>query len=160
MVYSDEDRVTPGGHTHYAPHFKPDWCPENILACNYVCHMTLIRRDLMTRLEGLRGGLDGSQDHDLILRCMAAGAKVIHVPHILYHWRNNGGSMSHVQREKCLLSGQRAVQDCLDGMGKDVRTEIAGGRIRVKWPWPEEYRLRVLIRGGEPPAWLTDLLTA
>ena len=148
LAYADEDRLTADGRVHYAPHFKPDLCPENLLACNYICHPVMLRRSLWEKLGGLRSGLEGSQDHDLMLRCVNAGAKVVHVPHILYHWRNNGGSMSHTQREKCQSSGLRAVEEAVRARCAEASAEVSGGRLRVLWPLPERARVRVLLTGS------------
>ena len=43
---------------------------------------------------GFRGGFDGSQDHDLVLRCTRGlpASRIRHVPRILYHWRAIPGS--------------------------------------------------------------------
>ena len=156
-AYSDEDRITANGRTHYAPHFKPDWCPENLLACNYVCHLTVMKRELAVRLGGLREGLDGSQDHDLLLRCAASGVSVTHVPRILYHWRSNSGSMSHIQRDRCLETGCRAVEEHLRSVGVQARVAQDAGRLRVIRPWPQEAQVLVLFR-AMPPDWLAALL--
>lgn len=149
MAYSDEDRITADGLTHYAPHFKPDCCRANLLACNYICHLVVMRKSLFDRLDGLRAGMEGSQDHDLLLRCTVQGSRMIHVPHILYHWRNNGGSMSHVQREKCLLSGRLAVAEAAKNGCPEADVVPNGDRLRVVYPWPDTARVRVLLRGDE-----------
>ena len=67
VIYSDEDRITENGRRHMDPHYKPDYCPDTLVSDNYMCHMAVIRRDLLEE-TGLRSGFDGSQDHDLFLR--------------------------------------------------------------------------------------------
>ena len=65
LIYSDEDRITEDGRRRMDPHYKPDWCPINLLGANYICHLAVIRTDLLRKIGGLRSGFDGSQDHDL-----------------------------------------------------------------------------------------------
>ena len=99
LLYSDEDRIEIDGHghwSHHTPFFKPDFDPDLLLSMNYICHLAVLRRDLLTALEGLRPGFDGAQDHDLLLRATArlSPEAICHVPRILYHWRVTAGSVS------------------------------------------------------------------
>ncbi len=66
LIYSDEDKLTDQGFD--SPIFKPDWSPDYFLSCNYVCHLTLVRRELVREVGGFRSEFDGAQDYDLFLR--------------------------------------------------------------------------------------------
>ena len=55
LIYSDEDKLTEQGFD--SPIFKPDWSPDYFLSCNYVCHFTLIRRELIKQVGGFRSSL-------------------------------------------------------------------------------------------------------
>ena len=63
LIYSDEDKLTEEGLD--APIFKPDWSPDYFLSCNYICHFTLIRADVLGQVGGFRSEFDGAQDYDL-----------------------------------------------------------------------------------------------
>ena len=91
LVYSDEDKLDPWGR-RVAAHLKPDWSPELMDSCNYMCHLTVIRRELFERAGGFRAGFDGSQDFDLFLRCAELAKAIGHVREVLYSWRINEGS--------------------------------------------------------------------
>ncbi|HEY6470881.1 MAG TPA: glycosyltransferase family 2 protein [Candidatus Dormibacteraeota bacterium] len=91
LLYSDEDKLDPWKRRVEA-HLKPDWSPELMDSCNYMCHFTAIRRDLFDRAGGFRSGFDGSQDHDLFLRCAELAKEIGHVREVLYSWRINVGS--------------------------------------------------------------------
>ena len=93
FLFSDHDKLDENGR-RAAPHFKPGFNPDLLLACNAVSHVSLCRTELLHRLGGLREGLEGAQDHDLALRVLAeAGPTAFaHVPHVLYHWRTHTGS--------------------------------------------------------------------
>lgn len=116
LVYSDEDKINASGK-RYDPYFKPDWSPELLLSQNYICHLSVFRRSLVTSLGGFRLGLEGAQDHDLILRCVAAlkPHQIVHIPRILYHWRAIAGSTALALDEKTYANdaGIRAVSDFL-----------------------------------------------
>ena len=88
VAYSDEDLVDYGGQP-VASYFKPAFDPLLLLAQNHVCHLAVVRRDLVGQVGGLREGYEGSQDWDLLLRVTAGldRDQVVHVPHVLYHWR-------------------------------------------------------------------------
>jgi GT2 family glycosyltransferase len=99
LVYSDEDRLDhdPGGRDiHHSPFFKPDFDPDLLLSVNYICHLVVLKRTVVERVGGIRTGLEGAQDHDLLLRAVATidPAAIRHVPRILYHWRVTPGSVS------------------------------------------------------------------
>ncbi len=99
LLYSDEDRIEQQDFertVHHTPFFKPDFDPDLLLAINYICHLVVVRRDLIAAIGGLRSGFEGAQDHDLLLRAMSSLAveDIRHVPRILYHWRVTPGSVS------------------------------------------------------------------
>jgi len=62
--------------------------------------------------DGLKEGLDGVQDWDLLLRVVeqVADASVVHVPRVLYHWREGKGSIaSGVYQKEGITTAQRTV---------------------------------------------------
>lgn len=101
LIYCDEDKITPAG-VRFAPHFKPDFNPELLLAYNYLNHFTLIQKALFQKLGALRPALDGAQDFDLVLRASETlhPTEICHVPKILYHWRASQGSTAQSQSSK------------------------------------------------------------
>lgn len=99
MLYCDEDRIEEdeiGRLIHHTPFFKPDFDPDLLLSMNYICHLVVLRKDIVNRLGGLRRGFDGAQDHDLLLRAaeVLGSQEILHLPRVLYHWRVIQGSMS------------------------------------------------------------------
>ena len=140
LLYSDEDKIDEdGGRFH--PYFKPDWNPDLLLSQNYVCHLTVIDTLLVRDSGGFRVGFEGSQDHDLFLRCTARlqQSQVHHVPKVLYHWRAIAGSTALERGAKDYASsaGARAVQTnlALSTPGAVVE-QLEHGHYRVNWPLP------------------------
>ncbi len=67
LLYTDEDKLDKRGR-HTDPYFKPAWNPDLLRSQNYLCHLVVLRADLLRRLGGLRPECDGAQDWDLALR--------------------------------------------------------------------------------------------
>jgi glycosyltransferase involved in cell wall biosynthesis len=70
VLYSDEDRLSPGGE-RVLPYLKPEWSPEFLHSYMWVGHLVAIRRSLLLRIGGFRSDYDGSQDYDVMLRLAA-----------------------------------------------------------------------------------------
>lgn len=138
LLYSDEDKLEPDG-SRVDPFFKPDWSPNLLLSMNYITHFSVFRRSLLGEIGGFRGGLDGSQDYDLLLRFTEHTDKIAHIPKILYHWRKAPGSAaaSNAAKSSAYNAGRRAIEDTLRRRGYEGRVESTmPGRYTVR------YRLR------------------
>jgi O-antigen biosynthesis protein len=99
LLYSDEDRIEDdefGRCVHHTPFFKPGFDPDLLLAMNYICHLVVVRREIIVSVGGLRSGYEGAQDHDLLLRLVERLPEqdIAHLPRVLYHWRVTPGSLS------------------------------------------------------------------
>jgi len=141
LLYSDEDKIDAEGR-RFQPYFKPDWNPDLLLSQNYVCHFTVIQTDLVRAVGGFRVGFEGSQDHDLILRCAErlAPQRIRHVPKILYHWRAIPGStaMQRDSKDYAAVAGLRAVSEHLQRQHCAASVEeLPHGHYRVRWAIPE-----------------------
>jgi GT2 family glycosyltransferase len=121
FIYTDEDKLDPTG-IRVDPYFKPDWSPETLRSRNYICHLTCVRRDLLTRIGGFRMGFDGAQDYDLVLRATERAKKIVHIPQVLYHWRIHPQSTAGVQTSKMYAydSGRKAITEHLERCGVDA----------------------------------------
>jgi glycosyltransferase involved in cell wall biosynthesis len=114
LIYSDEDKIDEQG-LRSNPFFKPDWNPELFLGQNYINHLGCYRTDLLREIEGFREGFEGSQDYDLVLRCVERlrPEQIRHIPRILYHWRMISGSLAAVVDAKPYArdAARRAIAD-------------------------------------------------
>lgn len=112
IIFSDEDKVTIDG-SRTQPYFKSCFNKYLMYGHNMVSHLGVYRRNLITKVGGFRLGLEGSQDYDLLLRCFenTDAARIIHIPHILYHWRIIPGStaMSADQKSYAVVAAQNAI---------------------------------------------------
>ncbi|HEX3333944.1 MAG TPA: glycosyltransferase, partial [Acidimicrobiales bacterium] len=142
FVYSDEDKIDEAGGRR-DPFFKPDFDPLLLLGQNFVSHLSVFRKELVDRVGGYREGYEGSQDWDLTLRVseLVEPRQVVHIPHVLYHWRVHAQSTASLVSAKpyAIDSGRRAVADHLDRTGQPGRATRVGksGHIRVAWGLPD-----------------------
>ncbi|QBY51570.1 glycosyltransferase family 2 protein [Cupriavidus oxalaticus] len=150
ILYSDEDKIDDDGH-RFAPFFKPDWSPDLLYAQNYVCHLGIYRRELVTAVGGFRPGFEGSQDYDLLLRCVARvtdSRDIVHIPMVLYHWRASEGStaLGHDRKDYAAEAARRALQEHMDRHHPGVVMEVTRpGIYRPRWPVPAPPPLVSLI---------------
>ena len=162
IFYSDEDKLDADGN-RYDPYFKPDWNPELFYGQNFISHLGVYRTSLVRSIGGFRLGFEGSQDYDLTLRCVAVtAAKIVHVPHVLYHWRLHPGAQtfSSTQLARATRAARRAIKEQLAGLGEDV--EVVDGcasyhRVlrtpHMQWP-----RVSAVIPTRDHPDTLAECL--
>lgn len=151
FLYSDEDKILEGGTRGHVA-FKGEFDPDHLLSTNYVCHLSVIRRSLMTRVGGFRPGFEGSQDHELILRATEATERIRHLPGVLYSWRQVPGSAAVSVDAKPLAweSGRRAVDEALARRGDGGRAELGllAGLYRVRRPVPASTEVAMVVHGA------------
>jgi GT2 family glycosyltransferase len=142
ILYSDEDKLAEDG-SRTEPHFKSDWNPDLFFSQNYICHLCVIRRSLLEKIGGFRIGVEGSQDHDLLLRCLPhiKDSQIVHIPRILYHWRIHTQSTAKSSGGKSYTTDAalKALQDYLSKHApSDTRVEpgLVANTYRVRWPIP------------------------
>ncbi|HVC03748.1 MAG TPA: glycosyltransferase [Candidatus Acidoferrales bacterium] len=137
FVYSDEDKLDPRGR-RVSPFLKPDWSPDLLECCNYITHLTVIRRALFDRAGGFRQGFDGSQDYDLFLRCTEMAEQIGHVREVLYSWRMHEGSAAGNDDAKphAYTAAVRSLEDRLQrtGSGGSVGDGAWRGLYRIQRP--------------------------
>jgi len=154
VLYSDEDKVDANGK-RFDPHFKPQWNPDLLLSQNYMSHLGVYKADLVREVGGFREGGEGSQDHDLMLRCTSRlrPDQIVHIPEILYHWRAIEESSAEQAEGKnyTTAAGVKALRDHFThgkiGAKKEVSVEpgLLPNTYRVRWPLPQPHPLVSLL---------------
>ncbi len=135
LAYSDHDILRADG-MFATPALKPDFSPEQLRNHNYILHFVVARRSVVDDVGGFRPGFDGAQDHDLLLRISERTDRIVHVPDVLYHWRQAATSVAADPSAKTWAydAGVRAVQEHCDRVRIDA--EVTAGRL------PGTYRVR------------------
>jgi glycosyltransferase involved in cell wall biosynthesis len=148
LIYSDEDKIDIRGERS-DPYFKTDWNPGLFLSQNMVCHLGVYAHNLVRQLGGFRQGYEGAQDYDLALRMSEeiAENEIVHIPRVLYHWRQHAQStaLNAASKEYAVTAGQRVIQDHLDRIGEKATVLIEGTNYRVKYALPDSGPLVSLI---------------
>jgi GT2 family glycosyltransferase len=107
-VYSDEDKLDEETGELVEPFFKPAWSPEYFRGVMYIGHLLFVRRDLAQK-KRFDSAFDGVQDFEFMLRLSETGARIGHIPQVLYHWRKTPGSTAEATDAKPQIG---ALQQC------------------------------------------------
>ena len=151
FLYSDEALFTKSIRRPMVGHFKPDFAPEYLLCCNYICHLSAFRRELFFEVGGERTACDGSQDHDLFLRLTERleEDQIVHIPQVLYYWRVHGGSTSGGVEAKPYVAkaAKKAIADHLERTGQrgTVRDGLFPSTYKVDFEIEGEPLVSILI---------------
>jgi O-antigen biosynthesis protein len=126
--YSDEDLINAEGQ-FVSPFYKPDWSPERLRAQNYCTHFSVFRASLVEQIGGFRTGYDGSQDYDIILRATEHAREVVHIPFVLYHWRQIATSVASGDpsiKPYAYDAGRRAISEHCERVG--IEADVVAGK--------------------------------
>ena len=119
VLYSDEDKLDMDGDELFDPHFKPDFNPDLLTSVNYICHLFVVKKELLDKIGGFRAEYDGAQDYDFIFRCTEQAKEIVHIPQVLYHWRCHQDSTASNPESKMYAfeAGSRAIMAHYERMG-------------------------------------------
>jgi len=119
FVFSDEDHLDYPNGERIHPFFKPGFSMDRLRQQMYLGHLIVCRRKLALEVGGFRPGFDGSQDHDLVLRVVEQSRRILHIPQILYHWRESPTStaLDSSSKDWAYEAGVRVVQSHLERTG-------------------------------------------
>ena len=149
FLYSDEALFSKSIQRPIAAHFKPDYAPDYLLCCNYICHLAVFKKALWDAVGGERPECDGSQDHDLFLRLIEQVGGAAHVPQVLYYWRVHAGSTSGGTEAKPYVAAaaKKALADHLARTGRTGTVEdgLFPSTYRVKWDIEGDPKVSILI---------------
>ncbi|RYF79928.1 MAG: glycosyltransferase, partial [Comamonadaceae bacterium] len=148
LIYSDEDKVDEGTDRS-DPYFKCDWNVDLFRSQNMFSHLGVLAANLVRTVGGFRRGLEGSQDWDLVIRCMECVEphQVRHIPRVLYHWRVHAESTAKSMDAKpyAAIAGERALNEHFERTGIRAVAEHVGYGYRVRYALPDAPPLVSLV---------------
>ena len=137
FIYSDEDKLSEDGKRRFSPHFKPDFSPDTLRSYNYICHLSIFKKELLNNAGFFKEGYEGSQDYDLILRASEKAKNIIHIPKILYHWRISKNSTALWMDNKTYAfdSAKKALKDHLNRIGLNGKADdgLSKGSYKITY---------------------------
>jgi O-antigen biosynthesis protein len=148
LLYSDHDYLNSEGR-RVQPLFKPAYSPDLLYTSMYFGHLLVVRTDKLREAGGLRPAYDGSQDYDLALRLTENSAAVLHIPRMLYHWRQHAGSTALDAGAKPFTqaAGYQALSEVI--ARRDPLATVEAGPLantyRVRWPAPVDLKASLII---------------
>lgn len=130
FIYSDEDKVDKFDDYYFDPNFKSDFNLDMLLSVNYICHLSVVKKDLLDELLKQDGNYElpkfnGAQDYNLFLRIVNYIINksykdgrydvnsIYHIRKVLYHWRWHEKSTAKNFSSKLYAfdNGAKAVED-------------------------------------------------
>lgn len=140
FIYTDDDKIIDETNKEIDPQFKLNFSKDMLYANNYICHLTILKKDLVDKIGFLNEKYEGAQDYDYILRAVEKvedEKNIIHIPKILYNWRINANSVASNPETKpyAYENGKKVLEDYFernDINAKVEKLEIPG-LYRVKY---------------------------
>ena len=154
LIHSDKDHIDRNGERHFNPLFKsPRWSPDTMLNANYLTHLTTMPTWRLRQIGGWDPETDGAQDWDIFLRIAGhRHAKVVHVPRVLYHWRQieTSVSMGGFEAKPYAARAQlRTLEKYLPAVGwPGASPKFEGHHIRIEWGTTFKPSVSVIVVGG------------
>jgi GT2 family glycosyltransferase len=149
FIYSDEDKLSEDGKRRFSPHFKPDFSPDTLRSYNYICHLSIFKKELLSNAGFFKEGYEGSQDYDLILRASEKAKNIIHIPKILYHWRISKNSTALWMDNKAYAfdSAKKALKDHLNRISLNGKTDdgLFKGSYKITYNINKDLLVSVII---------------
>lgn len=149
IIYTDEDKINMSGKKRFQPHFKSDFNIDLLCSINYICHLFVVKRNILEKVGMLNKEFDGAQDHDFILRCVEQTKKIYHIPKILYHWRCHENSTAENPESKLYAfeAGKNAVAAHYKRIGIPATTEMGPfyGTYKTLYHWEEQPLVSIII---------------
>lgn len=151
LIYTDNDRLSLNGR-HCDPCFKCDFNHELMLARNLVGQLVCYRRSLVAEIGGFREGFEGAEDYDLALRSIERLSRdqIVHIPSVLYHWRESiESTASSMENKRCAaMAALRCVSEYLkrNGFEGEVMAHaLLTGTNRVRPALPAQAPMVTII---------------
>jgi hypothetical protein len=129
MVFSDEDLLVDG--VPASPYLRGGFDPVLNLDSSTIWHLCAIKRERALALALYTdAAATWCHDWDSVLRIAQAGGRVEHIPEILYHWRQHGGSTTNKTEgdPRSLESVRHVLERKIAGLQQPERFYVA--------PWP------------------------
>lgn len=147
MIYSDEAMLSEDGNEVVNHVYRPAFSPERLRSCPYIVHLVAFKADFLRELGGLDDSLSISQDYDLILRATEKARAIVHIPEILYLWRQRKSSAGHQREGEVMATSRKILARHLKRCGEEgvVRDGALFNYFDVRYPLAAGQRVAIII---------------
>ena len=149
LLYCDEDKLDDATGRYEWPVFKPAFNRDLLYSYNYITHMLMVSRQVLTQVELSPSDVAGAQDYDLTLKCIEVARGIRNVPYMLYHWREHAGSTSANGQSKpyAVEAGRLALQRHFDRRGIPTKVDALDVmfRYRPRYSFDENPKVSIII---------------
>ena len=114
LLYCDEDSFENDLSGVYGAMLKPDFDEDFMYGHNFVVHLLMVSREALLQVSPSGDHLSGAQDYDLTLKVFPIARRIVHIPRVLYHWREHENSTN---------SGNLSVKPYAEKAGRDALAE-------------------------------------
>ncbi len=118
-------------------HHKPEFAIDNLRAYNYICHFLVVKKSLLDKVGKLDSDLDGSQDHDFVLRLAEETEHFVRIPKVLYYWRAHEGSVAESTGAK-----NYAVEAGIMAVSNHLKRKNISATVDSSMVLPSIYRIK------------------
>ncbi len=147
LIYSDEVLITKHGKDIQNFVFRPSFSLELLRSHPYIVHLAVVRTELLRRLGGFNEELPISQDYDLFLRVVEQADCIVHIPEVLYCWRQQKSSAGHDKQDLVMETSMTILERHLERCGESAVVEQ--GKIfnyfEVRYPIQEDVKVAIII---------------
>ncbi|MFA7240303.1 MAG: glycosyltransferase [Sulfuricellaceae bacterium] len=120
LIYTDSTMIDHAGSLLHV-YRKPSFSPETLLHLNFINHLSVVERELLVQLGGLKPEFEGAQDWDMLLRVaeIIDPDEICHIRQPLYGWRATTQSLAYQSSTKpaAFAAAMRAVEAHLQRIG-------------------------------------------
>ncbi len=157
LIYSDEDLMIDGKPA--SPCLRASFDPVLTLDNSTIWHLCAMRRDAALAADVYGdAAANWCQDWDTVSRIAGSGGRIVHVPEILYHWRQHTGSTTN---------NAKGDSRSLDSVRHILEAHIARTAMPQNFyvaNWPESRGVRELYIARRPIplpqfVWIGDIAT-
>ena len=147
MIYSDEVLLSPDGKEVIQFVFRPAFSLELLRSHHYIVHMVAFRTAIVREIGGLDESLAICQDYDLILRLAEKYHAIVHIPEVLYSWRQHPDSVGHTYRDQVMETSSKilAAHSARCGETATVTPGKSFNFFEVRYPLQAGLRVAIVI---------------
>jgi GT2 family glycosyltransferase/glycosyltransferase involved in cell wall biosynthesis len=147
LAYADEVLVAPPSPRILRYALRPAFSLEYLRSHPYIVHPVGFRTAILRRIGGFDEALQISQDYDLILRAVDASRRIVHIPEILYRWRQREGSSGRQQADNVMETSKAILRRHLQrgNLQATVGNGASFNLYEVRYPISASTRVGIVI---------------